>query len=103
MRGLLHWLCEAKKVNFTKVLKMIDDMIVLLNKEQKDDYTKKEYCRKTIGKTNDEKAQLLQDISDLKKSIDQNQQKLKSLIADIKSKTDNIKALDKQVNDATKA
>merc|ERR1719420_1648426 len=35
---------KGKKVNFDKVIKMIDDMVELLKTEQQDDDHKKEYC-----------------------------------------------------------
>merc|ERR1719287_138850 len=35
---------QGRKVNFGKVLKMIDEMVVTLKAEQQDDDDKKEYC-----------------------------------------------------------
>jgi len=93
---------KSKKTSFTKVLDMIDEMIVLLNKEQKDDEDKKNYCETEIAQTDDEKKTLDNDISDLKKEIEQMNLKLKGLNADIKAKSESIEALDKQVVDATK-
>merc|ERR1711868_36856 len=37
---------QGKKIGFEKVIKMCDDMVALLNKEQADDDHKKEYCNK---------------------------------------------------------
>merc|ERR1740138_152023 len=34
---------EGKKVDFSKVIKMIDEMVVILGNEQQDDENKKEY------------------------------------------------------------
>merc|ERR1719310_826139 len=41
---LISLALKGKKVSFDKVLKMIDDMVKLLKKEQVDDDNKKEYC-----------------------------------------------------------
>jgi len=92
---------KSKKASFTKVLEMIDGMIVLLNKEQKDDADKKQYCQAEIDKTDDEKKELEQAISDLKKGLQQARQKASVLASEIASKSDGIVALDQQVAEAT--
>merc|ERR1711972_1033091 len=43
---------------FDKVLKMIDDMVALLGKEQEDDDSKKGYCEENLDKNEDEKKAL---------------------------------------------
>jgi hypothetical protein len=48
---LISLALKGKKVSFAKVMKMIDDMVVLLGKEQTSDDEKKSYCEKTIDKT----------------------------------------------------
>lgn len=93
---------RSKKVSFTNVLKMIDNMIALLNKEQQDDVDKKEYCKSEIDKTDDEKKELEQSISDLKKAIESATSKADTINKDIATKTATIKDLDKQVDEATK-
>ena len=35
---------KSGKVDFSKVIKMIDDMVALLGKEQKDDATHQKFC-----------------------------------------------------------
>merc|ERR1719484_454055 len=50
---LISLALKGKKVSFEKVLKMIDDMVALLGKEQQDDNDKKEYCDKMIDQTED--------------------------------------------------
>merc|ERR1719174_552735 len=61
---------QGKKVNFSKVLKMIDEMIVTLGAEQQDDDDKKEYCEKQFDLADDKKKGLERDISNLDKAID---------------------------------
>merc|ERR1719456_760600 len=51
---LISLALKGKKVSFAKVLKMIDDMVALLGKEQTDDDNKKEYCENLIDKTEDD-------------------------------------------------
>merc|ERR1719375_1122236 len=41
---LISMALRGKKIGFEKVIKMIDDMVVTLKKEQTDDENKKEYC-----------------------------------------------------------
>jgi len=93
---------RSRKTSFTKVLQMVDGMIVLLNKEQKDDADKKQYCKSEIDKNTDAKKELDNDISDLNKAMEQATQKAKQIRADIRTKSESIKSLDKQVGDATK-
>merc|ERR1719240_1859873 len=42
--GFIELALQGKKVSFDKVIKMIDDMVVLLGEEQKDDDAQKEWC-----------------------------------------------------------
>ena len=49
-------LLKNKKVSFYKVIKMIDDMVVHLGEEQKDDDKQKAFCDGEIEKAGDEKA-----------------------------------------------
>merc|ERR1719214_514062 len=56
---------EGKKVNFGKVLKMIDEMVATLSAEQQDDDDKKEYCEMQFDLADDKKKSLERAISDL--------------------------------------
>merc|ERR1719335_1992553 len=60
---------HGKKVSFDKVITMIDDMVVLLGKEQEADDTKKAYCEEEFDKADDKKKALERSISDLEKGI----------------------------------
>merc|ERR1719183_1777218 len=66
---LISLALKGRKVSFDKVLKMIDDMVALLGKEQQDDNDKKEYCEKVIDTTEDNLKQLELSVSDLGKAI----------------------------------
>merc|ERR1719313_1674970 len=60
---------EGKKVNFGKVLKMIDEMVSTLQAEQQDDDDKKEYCEAQFDLADDKKKSLERAVSDLEKAI----------------------------------
>merc|ERR1719247_1814127 len=56
---------QGKKVNFGKVIKMIDDMVVTLKAEQQDDNDKKEYCNMQFDLADDKKKGLERSVSNL--------------------------------------
>jgi septal ring factor EnvC (AmiA/AmiB activator) len=92
---------HGKKVNFEKVIVMIDDMVALLGKEQKDDEEKKEYCETELDTAEDEKKRLARAISDLEKAIEENTAAVETLTTEIADLVQGIKDLDKQVAEAT--
>merc|ERR1719352_2121327 len=99
--NLISLALKGKKVSFEKVLKMIDDMVTLLGKEQQDDNDKKEYCEKMIDQTEDNLKQLELSVSDLGKAIADYKESIATLAEEIEALEDGIKALDKQVAEAT--
>merc|ERR1719162_328204 len=56
---------EGKKVNFDKVITMIDEMASVLKAEQADDDNKKEYCEMQFDGADDKKKSLERAMSDL--------------------------------------
>jgi peptidoglycan hydrolase CwlO-like protein len=98
---LISLALKGKKVSFDKVLKMVDDMVALLGKEQQDDNDKKEYCEALIDKTEDNLKQLELSVSDLGKAIADYKEKIATLIEELAALEDGIKSLDKQVAEAT--
>jgi len=92
---------SGRKVDFSKVTKMIDDMMALLVKEQTDDDHKKEYCGKQIDMTEDKAKALGEHISDLEASVAEKEEAIAALAAEIKELTEGIAALDKSVVEAT--
>jgi peptidoglycan hydrolase CwlO-like protein len=98
---LISLALKGKKVSFTKVLKMIDDMVALLGKEQFDDDSKKEYCEKLLDKTEDDLKALELSVSDLGKLIADSKERIATLKDELEALADGIKALDKQVAEAT--
>jgi chromosome segregation ATPase len=98
---LISLALKGKKVSFDKVLKMIDDMVSLLGKEQQDDNDKKEYCEKMIDKTEDDLKSLELSVSDLGQAIADYKERIATLTDEIAALEDGIKALDNQVAEAT--
>jgi len=98
---LISLALKGRKVSFDKVLKMIDDMVALLGKEQQDDNDKKEYCENLIDKTEDDLKQLELRVSDLGKAIADYKEQIATLTDEVAGLEAGIKALDKQVAEAT--
>merc|ERR1740117_1537220 len=85
----------------TKVIKMVDDMVVLLGKEQVDDEDKKEMCEKQLDKAEDDLKVTETAISDLEKELEDTKEEVATLTDEIAALTQGIKDLDKQVAEAT--
>lgn len=98
---LISLAIKGRKFSFDKVIKMIDDMVVLLGDEQVTDDKKKEECETNIDKTEDKHKQLNVEIGDLDKLIDETKENIATLIDEIAALTKGIKDLDKQVAEAT--
>merc|ERR1719331_1550599 len=98
---LISLALKGRKVSFGKVLKMIDNMLSLLGKEQQDDNDKKEYCEKLIDKTEDDLKELELSVSDLGKAVADYKERIATLKDELEALEDGIKALDKQVAEAT--
>merc|ERR1719172_536537 len=92
---------RGKGVGLEKIVKMIDGMIGTLKKEQQDEEGKKEHCTMSIDAANDKRSNLKKTISDLEISIQEANDGIATLAADIKALEDGIVALDKSVADAT--
>jgi len=92
---------QGKKVSFEKVVKMIDEMVAILGKEQTDDDHQKEYCEMSFDKQDDTKKGLEADISTLSAEIDHEKESIATLTEEIKALEDSIVALDASVAEAT--
>merc|ERR1740138_1638089 len=96
LKSKMH-LAESSQgaVDFSEIFKMIDEMIEILTKDNKDDASQKDFCIAELTKTEREKAatddklnQLASSIEELKDSADQVAEKIKSL-------QDGVASLDK--------
>jgi len=86
---------------FGKVVKMIDDMVALLHKEQQDDNDKKEYCSTQFDLSDDKKKALERTSADEASAIATAKEGIATLKEEIAALEAGIKALDKAVADAT--
>jgi chromosome segregation ATPase len=89
------------KVGFEKIIKLIDELVATLKKEQKEDEAKKSYCDEEFDKTEDAKKELQNQESDLETAIEDAAESITNLKADIEALDDGIRALDKEVEEAT--
>jgi len=92
---------NSGKVDFSKVLKMIDDMVELLAKEQADDDHKKEYCSTQLDLMEDKAKELGHSIGDIETEIADYKETLKTVEEDLATLKSGIEALDKSVMEAT--
>merc|ERR1719335_539527 len=89
------------KVDFSKVLKMIDDMVEVLAKEQSDDDHKKEYCTSQLDIMEDKAKELGHSIGDTETEIADYKETLKTVEDELEALRAGIEALDKSVMEAT--
>merc|ERR1719233_2615655 len=74
---------SGKKVDFSKVIFMIEDMVKVLKKEQVDDDTHKSYCEKEFDTADDSKKSTERDIVALQHSQEEAETRAKNLAAEI--------------------
>merc|ERR1740130_528003 len=97
----LQYALKGKKADFSKILKMMDDMVALLKTEQKDDEAKKEYCEAEFDKSDDKQGELKRTIKGLETAIEETDAAISGLKDDIVALTQGIKDLDQSVAQAT--
>jgi len=86
---------------FGKVIKMIDDMVALLGKEQTEDDDKKEYCALQFDTSDDKKKALERSIAGEESSIASAKEAIATLASEIAALEAGIRALDLAVAEAT--
>merc|ERR1719284_2045549 len=91
----------GRKVSFDKIIKMIDELVAQLGKEQFDDDAKKEYCDAQLDQADDKKKSLDHKISSVETLIEDLKESITTLKSEIDALGDGIRALDKQVSEAT--
>merc|ERR1719229_750848 len=80
---------------------MIDEMVVILGKEQGDDDDKKEYCGVQFDTSDDRKKALERTLGQEEAAIATAKESIATLTSEIAALTAGIKALDKSVAEAT--
>jgi chromosome segregation ATPase len=98
---LIEMAMRGSKNGFGKIVKMIDELVVNLGKEQEADNEKKSYCLSELDQAEDKKKGLDADISDLDKAIADAEEALATFKSEIAALEDGVKTLDKEVAEAT--
>jgi hypothetical protein len=89
------------KAGFGKIIELIDKLTAQLKAEQGEDDAKKDYCETEIDKNEDTKKVQTNEASDLETSIEDAKETITNLKAEIEALDDGIRALDKEVSEAT--
>merc|ERR1719326_89927 len=89
------------KVGFEKIIQLIDKLTHELKVEQGEDDAKKDYCNTELDKAEDNKKIQQQEKSDLETAIEDAQESIANLKTEIEALDDGIRALDKEVAEAT--
>merc|ERR1719262_232738 len=101
MNSKLRLAAKGKVQKFDEIKKMIDDMVALLGKEQKDDDTQKEFCRDEFDRTADEEAAAKEKVAAITAAIEESTDTLAQLTEEIATLEQEIKDIDKAVAQAT--
>merc|ERR1719506_2311070 len=99
--GFIELALMGKKVSFDKVIKMMDDMVVLLGEEQKDDEAQKEWGETEFRTSELKEVDLKHKLEGLTAAIEDMEGSIATLKDEIKALEDGIVALDKSVAEAT--
>jgi len=89
------------KVGFEKIIQMIDKLTHELKVEQASDDAKRDYCNTELDKAEDNKKVQEQEQADLETSIEDATENVANLKTEIEALDDGIRALDKEVGEAT--
>lgn len=90
----------SSKGTFDKVITMIDEMVIVLKKEQETDDAKKTYCTDQFDAADDKKKALERKVSDEESAISSAKEGIATLTEEMDALVDGIKALDKSVAEA---
>jgi len=93
---------QGKTAGFEKVIKLIDEMMANLKKEQADDDSKKLYCEAELDKSEDQKKELERGIEVSSTAIEDLKGAIATWTQEIVDLKAAISALDKSVAEATK-
>merc|ERR1719326_226321 len=89
------------KAGFGKIIELIDKLTAQLKAEQGEDDAKKDYCETEIDKAEDTHKVQSNEKSDLETSIEDAKETITNLKTEIEALDDGIRALDKEVAEAT--
>jgi hypothetical protein len=101
LNSKLKMSAKGKAQGMEKVIKMIDDMVALLGKDQTDDDTSKTFCEDELEKAGDEQKAATEKKAQVEAHISELTDAVTSLADDIATLEASIKELDKTVAQAT--
>jgi len=99
--SLISMALRGKKVGFEKVIKMIDDLVAQLGKEQEDDDAHLKWCSAEFDTSEDTEKDLKRRISGLETKISETETGIATLIDELAILKQGIKDTDKAVEEAT--
>jgi len=99
--NLLAYMLRVGKVDFSKILGMIDEMVVHLGQEQKDDDAQLKYCDKELNQAGDNKKTYERDLKDIQANIDELKETISEHEDTIKSVQARIKETEGSMKEAT--
>jgi len=101
LNSKLQMSAKGKAQGLESVIKMIDDMVVLLGKDQTDDDKSKTFCEDELEKTADEQKAATEKKAVVEAAIAEATDAVSALADEIAALEESIKALDKSVATAT--
>merc|ERR1719258_807857 len=99
--SLISMALRGKKVGFEKVIKMIDELVAQLGKEQEDDDAQLKWCSAEFDTSEDTEKDLKRRISGLETKISETETGIATLIDELAILKKGIKDTDKAVEEAT--
>jgi len=92
---------HGKKAGFGKVIKLIDNLVATLGKEQTDDDAQRTWCSEEFDTSEDEEKDTKRRIAGLETRISENEEGIATLTDELAALKQGIKDLDRAVEDAT--
>jgi len=100
--SLLSYMLRVGKVDFSKVVKMIDEMVAVLGQEQKDDDDQLNFCSSEFDSAADEKRTLERNIKDLNAQIETLESSMVTLKEEMATIKQEMEDSAEQAKEATK-
>jgi chromosome segregation ATPase len=98
---LIAMALHGKTEDMSKVIQMIDEMVVVLKTEQSDDDEKKGYCNKALDEAEDKLKGFMRQIQDSETAIKDAKESIVTLEGEMQALVASLFVLDKSVKDAT--
>merc|ERR1719473_1295415 len=99
--SFISLMLRGKKQGFAKVIKLIDNLVVTLGKEQTDDDAQRTWCNEEFDSSDDSEKDLKRRISGFETRITENEEGIATLTDELAALKQGIKELDRAVEDAT--